>query len=429
MGINSTGSEYNGMNDLREEKKNMLFKTKELPPCRDIPLLEEIQKEKILFDFRRKRSFRRLYRLYMATALTAVLLLLFVLAVRGDGFSYTWRAIRGWFDQNTEEPAPSDDTTLNTDQGQLGGDIPTNGQPADKPTDPPASDGTNTEVKPPLTWENLYYFDSSAVPEGETAIIPKDLSLSSYGVHYINNATGLNPDIPSLLQREFQKQDSLEYLSTAQVPLVLIVHTHGTEAYSPDGAISYFDDGGELARSDDPTRSVVAVGKTFADVLTAKGIGTIHCTVMHDKNQYKDSYARAEDTIRRYLEQYPSIRLVIDLHRDAVIQSTGELIRPVTLSDGEAAAQVMCVVGSSWGGEANPKWEGNLALALQLRESLNKSTPGLCRPVYLRSSTYNQEIAPYSLLLEMGACGNSLEEATRSAVKVAEALAKFIPNL
>ena len=88
---------------------------------------------------------------------------------------------------------------------------------------------------------------------------------------------------------------------------------------------------------------------------------------MHDQNQYKDSYARAEETIKQYLAKYPSIRLVIDLHRDSVVKSTGELVRPVTLIDGGAAAQVMCVVGSNWGGEKNPNWEGNLALARKMQ--------------------------------------------------------------
>ena len=120
---------------------------------------------------------------------------------------------------------------------------------------------------------------------------------------------------------------------------------------------------------------------------------------------------------------------MIDLHRDSVVKSTGELVRPVTAVDGEAVAQVMCVVGSDWGGQENPNWQGNLSLALKLREELNQKYQNLCRPAYLRASTYNQELAPYSLLLEVGASGNSLAEAKRSASLIADALAKFIPEL
>ena len=167
----------------------------------------------------------------------------------------------------------------------------------------------------------------------------------------------------------------------------------------------------------------------LADELNKRGISTLHSTVLHDEKQYKDSYARSEETIRHYLEKYPTIRLVIDLHRDAIVRSGGELVRPVALADGEAAAQIMCVVGSDFGGQECKNWERNLSLALKLREPLNTKNTGRCRPPYLRSSTYNQELAPYSLLLEMGASGNSLEEAKRSAVLVSEALAKIIKQL
>ena len=210
---------------------------------------------------------------------------------------------------------------------------------------------------------------------------------------------------------------------------MLILHTHGTEAYSEDGAIFYEDDGGELARSEDARNNVVAVGKVLADALNEAGISTLHCTVMHDQAQYKDAYSRAKETVQRYLMEYPSIRLVIDLHRDSILKSDGSLVRPVTVADGKAAAQVRFVVGSSWGGEAHDTWERNLSLALKLRASLNEETPRLCRPVYLKSSTYNQELAPYSLLLEIGSSGNSLEEAKRAAVTVAKGLGEWIPKL
>ena len=150
---------------------------------------------------------------------------------------------------------------------------------------------------------------------------------------------------------------------------------------------------------------------------------------MHDRIQYKDSYARAEDTIRKYLEEYPTIKLVIDIHRDSIIKSSGEIVRPVTEHNGEAAAQVMCVVGSDWEGDSYPNWEDNLSLALKLREQLNSQCENVCRPVFLKSHTYNQEIAPYSILLEVGASGNSLQEAQRSAKLIGEALCMIITQI
>ncbi len=278
----------------------------------------------------------------------------------------------------------------------------------------------------PLTLQALYMFDYDAVPKGEIPIIPMDLSLSQYGTEYINNATGLKPDTKKLLTANLNSSVSVASLGKSSDPLVLIVHTHGTEGYSEDGAISFLDQGDEIARSKDPEKNVVAVGKVLAEALNQKGVNTIHCTVMHDQLQYKDAYARSEETIQKYLQEYPSIKLVIDLHRDSVLKSGGELVRPVTLVDGQAAAQMMCVVGSNWNGGTYPNWEKNLALALQLRQTMNESVQNICRPVYLKGSTYNQELAPYSLLVEMGASGNSLEEAKRTSKLLAESLAKMI---
>jgi stage II sporulation protein P len=147
---------------------------------------------------------------------------------------------------------------------------------------------------------------------------------------------------------------------------------------------------------------------------------------MHDSTQYKDSYANAAETIKKYLEKYPSIELVIDVHRDAVIKSSGEVVKAVTEVDGKAAAQVMCVVGTDFGGEECPRWEDNLSLALKLRSALNDSYENICRPVTLKSSTYNQEFSKYSILLEIGTSGNSLEEAKISAELVAQAISDLL---
>lgn len=279
--------------------------------------------------------------------------------------------------------------------------------------------------------KDLYDFDYSKVPNGELAILPMDLSLLEYGDTYIQNLTGYAPKVEELLSRPLStKNERPEALTVrgASGPEVLIVHTHATEAYSPDGAVSYAE-GEEMARSQKADENVISVGEVLAEELNRRGISTVHCRVMHDSTQYKGAYERSKETVSRYLEEYPSICLVIDLHRDAILKSSGEMVRPVTLLDGEAAAQVMCVVGSDFGGDSNPNWEGNLALALQLRKKLNTEHGNLCRPPYLKASTYNQELAPYSLLLEMGACGNSVEEAKRSAVAVASALGELLEKM
>ncbi len=391
----------------------MTRKTKELPPIPERPRLTAAEAEPIRFDsiLPKQPKFRRWYALYMITSLLAALLSLVViveLKIHTNGSNPIGDTLETWADTVTGFLLP--------DQGAQQAPQPSPSVPT-------------TPAKPTLTPELLYQFDAQAVPAGQIPIIPMDLSLAEYGDSYVHNLTGLRPDMDALLSWDFSKENAPTPLAHSSGPLVLIVHTHGTEGYSLDGAISYQEGDGEIARTDDPEQSVVAVGKTLSEHLNQLGIATVHCTVMHDQTQYKDSYARAEATIRRYLEQYPTIRLVIDVHRDSILKSTGEMVRPVSIMGGEAAAQVMCVVGSSWGGEENPNWEGNLALALQLRRELNAKYDRLCRPPYLKSSTYNQELAPYSLLLEVGACGNSLIEAKRTARAIAEILAAMVPNL
>ncbi len=408
----------------------MLGRKKELGAPKDTPALPK--GETISYESRAKNKINRWYKIYLATTLSVVCLTVLFLFV-------------GISDKSALSPSLESIASglLSTDLMDLSGGRPTYNKDEIKdnynnifdvtdgillPSKDP--DDSDTVVVPdndtPPQKDNIYDFDYSAVPEGETAIIPMDLSLSSNGSAYIYNSTGYTPDLKALLAADFTTANKPSYISNTNSPLVLIVHTHGTESYSKDGAISYLDNGSEIARSENTSENVVAVGAVMAEILNKNGIPTLHCTIMHDRIQYKDSYARAEETIKQYLAKYPSIKLVIDLHRDAVIKSTGELVRPVTEVNAEATAQVMCVVGSDWGGDACPAWQNNLSLALKLRDSLNAKYVNLCRPTYLRASTYNQELAPYSLLLELGASGNSLAEAKRAAALVAQELLPLI---
>jgi stage II sporulation protein P len=176
--------------------------------------------------------------------------------------------------------------------------------------------------------------------------------------------------------------------------LILILHTHGSESYL--GEKEYVSQDALTARTADSERNVLAVGRALADRLNAAGIPTVQATLLHDTESYSGSYDRAAETIAAYRSQYPSIQLVIDLHRDAITTGDELPVRPVTWSEesGEAAAQLMFVVGSDWGEDEEYLWENNLALALTLRARLNERCPGLCRPVYLRPSSYNQNLVP-----------------------------------
>lgn len=300
----------------------------------------------------------------------------------------------------------------------------------------PPSDGdavtTPAESEPSgpsyLDADELYRFDYSLVPTGEIPIVPMDMSLLNYGYAYIYNDTKYAPKIAALTD----SKDTIpvfNYLNSAVYPagdpIVLIIHTHGTEAYSEEGAISY-SESAELARSSDVNRNVVAVGAVMAEILNEKGVKTLHCTIMHDKESYKDSYLRSASTIAEYLSRYPSIQYVIDVHRDSLTTSSGSLIRPVALVDGRAAAQVMCVVGSDYNGADYPDWQKNLSLALKLRQALNQKHTNISRPVCLRGSAYNQQYAPLSMLLEVGASGNTLSEAKEAARLCAAVLADII---
>ena len=266
----------------------------------------------------------------------------------------------------------------------------------------PPPDAPN-EIEPPME-------------EGLSSIISMDMSLLHYGKNYIYNDTSKNIDI-----EEFRSSILTDrYDEHSDAPLVLIIHTHTTESFMPDGATHYKNEG-EIARSNDQNKNMIAVGVEFARALEENGIRAIHCTVVHDAESYRLSYQRSAETIAKYLAEYPSIQYVFDLHRDSIVRSSGELVRAVTSIDGKSCAQIMPVVSAGF-----EDFEENLSFAVKLRDSLNQSYVNLSRPICVRESTYNQDLAPISVLLEMGTSGNSLSEVNASAHLVAEAIANLI---
>lgn len=232
---------------------------------------------------------------------------------------------------------------------------------------------------------------------------PNGIALPDAASVTIVNRAGVSLDMDALLSQP------LPALQIADEPLILIVHTHATEAYS----------GGDYERSGDyhtldTENNVVRVGQALTDTLNACGIPTLHDKTLNDAPGYDDAYERTAEVIERYLAEYPSIRMVIDVHRDAVTDTNGEELAMRTELNEQSAAQLLFVMGSDTPALEYPNWEGNLAFALQMQAYCTADAPDLFRELSLRSARYNEHLTPYSVLLEVGSAGNTLEEAIRS---------------
>lgn len=150
------------------------------------------------------------------------------------------------------------------------------------------------------------------------------------------------------------------------------------------------------------------------------GISVVHDRTLHDGESYNDAYENSLASIQSYLAKYPSIVYVLDLHRDAVQDANGTQYKLVTAED-PAAAQVSLIMGVAHDG-----WQDNLRLAIAVQEKLESQSPTLMRPITLLNYRYNQFAAPGSLLVEVGAAGNSLDEALRAARLFAKGFAETI---
>ncbi len=191
-------------------------------------------------------------------------------------------------------------------------------------------------------------------------------------------------------------------------PQILIIHTHASEAYTQAGLDRYTPS--DLNRTEDTQYNIVRIGDELSDLLTAAGLRVIHDRGIYDYPSYTGSYLRSGEAIEQYLESCPSIRIVFDIHRDA-LGSDGVVYKTMAEEEGTVASQIMLLVGTDESGLAHPNWRGNLALALYLQNAVNRVNPTLMRPIALVPQRYNQHLAPGSLILEVGSSGNTLREA------------------
>ena len=223
------------------------------------------------------------------------------------------------------------------------------------------------------------------------------------------------PDLEALVAQP------LDWDLKGEAPAVLILHTHTTESYTKNG-----EDYAQTSdyRTLDEAYNMLSVGDAVAEILTQAGIGVIHDRQIHDYPSYSGSYIHSRDAAEEILKQNPSVRLVLDLHRDA-LEKNGVQLRPLAQVDGEHTAQLMFVVGTDISRQSHEAWQENLSLALKLHIQLERLFPGIMRPVNLRTQRFNQDLCPGALLVEVGAAGNTREEALAAAEKLAEAVILF----
>ncbi|MCC8121946.1 MAG: stage II sporulation protein P [Oscillospiraceae bacterium] len=279
--------------------------------------------------------------------------------------------------------------------------------------------------------EPIEHDDIGLPPEGNSAsanvtartLLPNAAeAYANYEGVYVYNRTGLSFDLATIASAPIQIT-----LEESNEPQILIMHTHGTEAYSMDGDDIYTPSD-ENARTVDDNYNVVRIGDEMQQVFEDMGFAVIHDRTLYDYPAYSGSYGRSEKGVEEYLAEYPSIRIVLDVHRDALVGEDGTVYKAVTEIDGEQTAQVMMVMGSNETTE-HAKWQENLALAVKIQEEMNTLYPTLARPVTLRSSTYNQQLTNGSLLVEVGSHGNTLQEAIRGARLYAQAAGKVLQEL
>lgn len=219
----------------------------------------------------------------------------------------------------------------------------------------------------------------------------------------INNETSYEMDVAACLAA------GTTIRSTGDGPQVLIVHTHGSESYTPDAAFPYTPS--ENTRTTDTRYNVVRVGDELQKVLEEGGVQAVHIRDIFDSPTYSSSYDRSLAAIEEALAQYPTIQVVIDLHRDSILTDDGTAYKTSCTIDGTEMAQLMFVVGTDEGGLYHPNWQSNLNYVTSLQYRLNRAWPGLMRPVNLRTQRFNQHATPGSMLVEVGSSGNTMTEA------------------
>lgn len=277
---------------------------------------------------------------------------------------------------------------------------------------PPEQPGEDT-AEPPISAEQ------SSPVVAKTMTPSSGVDYLRAGGLYVANRAKKQANLAALAQNKLN-------LTLSAGPQILILHSHGSEAYTPQGEADTYTPS-DPYRTTDTGHNVVRVGEEMARVFREAGFSVVHDTNLYDYPSYNGAYDRSLDAAQRWLTQFPSLKIILDVHRDAL--GDEETIYKVVCDEKQGkAAQVMMVVGTDNGG-FHPLWEENLSFALHIQQQLLDDYDALARPIVLRSSRFNQHLSVGSVLVEVGTHGNSLDEALLGARLFAQSAAKVLTPL
>lgn len=272
--------------------------------------------------------------------------------------------------------------------------------------------------------------DDSAKPENAGTVIEKNYPQGSgekfiaCGMGSIKNNTRVSA---SEVAAEIENPLPFAVEWNSPEPQILIMHTHATEDYRLSAGLWFSPDDG--SRSTDRNINMCAVGRVMADTLNAAGLNTLHDETLNDYPSYTGSYSNSRAVVQQYLAQYPSIKIVLDVHRDAIETESGSRMAPVCTVNGRQAAQVMIICGSDNGTTVKlPNWRQNLRFAAAWETAMEGMYPGFTRSVLLSYRFYNQDLTTGSLLIEIGGHGNNLNEALYAGQLAAQGLVEALKS-
>ena len=268
----------------------------------------------------------------------------------------------------------------------------------------------------------------SGTPEKSTGAGKVLTQQMSMGSSFIQDVAYKNNTKQTVhMEAVLEKRPTIAFSHTSDKPQVLITHTHTTECYLPYDAGFYNPD--DASRTTDSTANMVAVGERVAEQLRHAGIGVVHDTAIHDQ-PYNSAYTHSRKAVEAYLKQYPSICVVLDIHRDAIYPSDDTRVKPTAVIHGKKAAQLMIIVGMmNTKTVPNTHTAENLAFGARLQQTMHRRYRGLMRPMVLANARYNQQLSNGMILVEVGSDVNTLEEAKYAAELLGQGLIETLQGL